>query len=104
MNPLTVNPVIVLQDAQTTRTTRAPPPAAGTAPCTPRGPRGTPWSASSGSRHIRESVSSWLGDQETARWLVRVIVSLLIVPGRDDADERAMVERFVVPSVVGLGG
>jgi AcrR family transcriptional regulator len=44
-----------------------------------------------------EAVIEWLGDEPTARWLVRVIVSLLIVPGRDDADERAMVERFVVP-------
>ncbi len=40
-----------------------------------------------------------LGDEETARWLVRVIVSLLIVPGRDEAEERAMVERFVVPAL-----
>ncbi|MFC9786878.1 TetR/AcrR family transcriptional regulator [Rhodococcus sp. NPDC127528] len=32
-----------------------------------------------------------------ARWLVRVIVSLLTVPGADEADERAMVEQFVVP-------
>ena len=38
-------------------------------------------------------------DEETARWLVRVIVSLLIVPGRDEAEERAMVERFVVPTL-----
>lgn len=37
------------------------------------------------------------GDEPAARWLVRVIVSLLIVPGRDDAEERAIVERFVVP-------
>ena len=37
-------------------------------------------------------------DAAAARWLVRVIVSLLTVPGRDDADERAMVERFVVPT------
>ena len=38
-------------------------------------------------------------DAAAARWLVRVIVSLLTVPGRDGADERAMVERFVVPSL-----
>lgn len=38
-----------------------------------------------------------VGDPDLARWLVRVIVSLLMVPGRDDADERRMVERFVVP-------
>lgn len=40
------------------------------------------------------------GDEAAARWLVRVIVSLLIVPGRDDAEERALVERFVVPGLV----
>lgn len=44
-----------------------------------------------------EAVIAGLGDEETARWLVRVIVSLLIVPGRDAADERAMIERFVLP-------
>ena len=32
-----------------------------------------------------------------ARWLVRVIVSLLILPGTDDAEERALVERFAAP-------
>ncbi|MEP9363067.1 helix-turn-helix domain-containing protein [Nocardioides sp. CN2-186] len=47
-----------------------------------------------------EAVVGGLGDEETARWLVRVVVSLLIVPGRDDADERAMVERYVVPALV----
>jgi AcrR family transcriptional regulator len=40
------------------------------------------------------------GDGETARWLVRVIVSLLIVPGRDDAEEREIVRRFVLPGVL----
>lgn len=35
-----------------------------------------------------------------ARWVVRVIVSLLTVPGVDAADERAMVEQFVVPALV----
>ena len=34
-----------------------------------------------------------------ARWLVRVLTSLLIFPGRDDEDERAMVEEFLVPIV-----
>ncbi|WP_241665706.1 TetR/AcrR family transcriptional regulator [Prescottella subtropica] len=41
-------------------------------------------------------------DAETtgrARWLVRVIVSLLTVPGIDEADERAMIEQFLVPVV-----
>ncbi|MCW2796335.1 TetR/AcrR family transcriptional regulator [Nocardioides sp.] len=40
-------------------------------------------------------------DPVAARWLVRVIVSLLTVPGRDDADERGLVERFVVPALAG---
>ncbi|BAH54030.1 TetR/AcrR family transcriptional regulator [Rhodococcus opacus] len=34
-----------------------------------------------------------------ARWLVRIIVSLLTVPGVDDADERAMLEQFVAPAL-----
>jgi len=38
--------------------------------------------------------------ESRARWLVRVITSLLIFPGRDVADEQAMVEEFVVPIVV----
>jgi AcrR family transcriptional regulator len=42
---------------------------------------------------------SVVGDQLAARWVVRVIVSLLIVPGRDAAEERAIIERFVVPSL-----
>ncbi|BBZ40865.1 TetR/AcrR family transcriptional regulator [Mycobacterium conspicuum] len=37
--------------------------------------------------------------QRRARWVVRVITSLLMFPGRDDADERAMIEEFVVPVV-----
>lgn len=40
-------------------------------------------------------------DPAAARWLVRVIVSLLTVPGRDEADERAMVAHFVTPALVG---
>jgi AcrR family transcriptional regulator len=32
-----------------------------------------------------------------ARWLVRVLTSLLTFPGHDAADERAMVEEFLVP-------
>lgn len=35
-----------------------------------------------------------------ARWLVRAMTSLLVFPGRDEADERAMLEEFVVPIVV----
>jgi AcrR family transcriptional regulator len=40
-------------------------------------------------------------DPLAARWVVRVIVSLLIAPGRDAAEERALVERFVVPVLSG---
>lgn len=42
---------------------------------------------------------SVVDDAEDARWLVRVILSLLTVPGRDGEDERAMVERYVAPRV-----
>lgn len=45
-----------------------------------------------------------LGGEETsrrARWLVRIIVSLLTVPGVDDDDERAMIEQFVAPVIAG---
>jgi AcrR family transcriptional regulator len=45
-----------------------------------------------------------VGGEETsrrARWLVRVIVSLLTVPGVDDDDERAMIEQFVAPVIAG---
>ena len=38
--------------------------------------------------------------QRRARWLVRVITSLLLFPGGDSADEQAMIEEFVVPIVV----
>ena len=35
-----------------------------------------------------------------ARWLVRVLTSLLLFPGRDADDERAMIEEFLLPTVV----
>jgi AcrR family transcriptional regulator len=47
-----------------------------------------------------------LGDDHPAniagrgRWLIRAITSLLIFPGRDEADERAMLTEFVAPVVV----
>lgn len=45
------------------------------------------------------------GDAESnrlgARFLVRIIVSLLSMPGESPAEERAMIERFVVPSILG---
>jgi AcrR family transcriptional regulator len=34
-----------------------------------------------------------------ARWVVRIITSLLMFPGHDEADERSMIEEFVVPIV-----
>lgn len=37
--------------------------------------------------------------ERRARWLVRVMVSLLVFPGRDDAEERAMLEDFVLPTL-----
>jgi AcrR family transcriptional regulator len=43
---------------------------------------------------------SLTGDSDAARWLVRVIVSLLTVPGRNDSEERRLVERFVIPSLM----
>ncbi|HTQ15876.1 helix-turn-helix domain-containing protein [Mycobacterium sp.] len=35
--------------------------------------------------------------ERRARWAVRVIISLLMFPGQDEADERAMIDEFVVP-------
>jgi AcrR family transcriptional regulator len=35
-----------------------------------------------------------------ARWLVRVMTSLMLFPGHDEDDERAMLEEFVVPIVL----
>ena len=37
---------------------------------------------------------------QRARWLVRVMTSLLVFPCPSEADERAMLEEFVVPMVV----
>lgn len=34
-----------------------------------------------------------------ARWLVRILTSLLLSPGRDADDERAMLAEFVIPLV-----
>ncbi|MBO0679656.1 TetR/AcrR family transcriptional regulator [Mycolicibacterium sp. S2-37] len=35
-----------------------------------------------------------------ARWLVRILTSLLLFPARDEAEERQMLEEFVAPAVV----
>ena len=42
-------------------------------------------------------------DPLAARWMVRVVISLLVAPGRDEAEERAMVQRFVVPALIATG-
>ncbi len=38
--------------------------------------------------------------EHRARWLVRVMTSLLLFPGHDEAEERAMLGEFVVPIMV----
>ena len=38
--------------------------------------------------------------EKRARWLVRVMVSLLVFPGQDEADERATLEEFVLPVII----
>jgi hypothetical protein len=35
-----------------------------------------------------------------ARWMVRVIVSLLTMPGESEEEERVLIESFVVPSLL----
>lgn len=41
-----------------------------------------------------------IGDGERlARWLVRVMISMLVFPGHDADDERAMLDEFVAPLV-----
>jgi AcrR family transcriptional regulator len=42
--------------------------------------------------------------ESRSRWLVRVIISLLIFPGRDAQDEQEMLQEFVVPIVVRTPG
>ena len=39
-------------------------------------------------------------DRETAQWLVRVVLSLLTLPGEDESAERRLLERFVAPTVL----
>jgi len=41
--------------------------------------------------------------ERRARWMVRVLTSLLMYPGGDEADEWAMIEEFVVPIVTPVG-
>ncbi len=35
-----------------------------------------------------------------ARWMVRVVISLLALPGESESEERALVERFVAPPLL----
>lgn len=42
--------------------------------------------------------------ERRARWLVRVLTSLLTVPGRDTDDERATLSEFVIPLVQSAEG
>ena len=35
-----------------------------------------------------------------ARWCIRIVISLLVQPGESEAEERALVERFVAPTLV----
>jgi AcrR family transcriptional regulator len=47
--------------------------------------------------------AGFVDDPAAARWLVRVVLSLLAVPGRDDAEEAELVARFVVPALLADG-
>ena len=60
-----------------------------------------------GSSSVIESMAGTLiGDpadpdhRDRARWVVRIMLSLLAMPGTDEGDERRMLERFVVPVAV----
>ncbi len=48
------------------------------------------------SSHAVQSIAG--DDPVAARWLIRVIVSMLIVPSTE-AEERAVIERFVAPAL-----
>jgi AcrR family transcriptional regulator len=39
----------------------------------------------------------FVDDPLAARWLIRIVATLLLVPGRDQAEERAFLEHFVAP-------
>jgi AcrR family transcriptional regulator len=62
--------------------------------------------AAAASPVIEALAAGFLGDNDDedvrtrARWVVRVTVSLLAMPGRDRAEERDLLERFLVPVVV----
>ncbi|MGW5311593.1 TetR/AcrR family transcriptional regulator [Nocardia thailandica] len=74
-----------------------------------RGDAATAGSISRDSDVIESLAASMFADTEhsdpergrLARWLTRVIVSLLTTPGRDATDERLMLEEFVAPLLTG---
>jgi AcrR family transcriptional regulator len=60
-----------------------------------------------GSSAVIESMAGSVVDSPTdadhrdrARWVVRIMLSLLAMPGADEIEERRMIERFVVPVAV----
>lgn len=53
-----------------------------------------------GSSEVLDSLGlGFVDDPLAARWILRVVVSLLMTPGHDEAEERALLERFVAPLV-----
>jgi len=78
-----------------------------------RNVRGTPllaaWFGSDGAAVTADLVASsevlqtlglgFVDDPLAARWLLRVVVSLLLMPGRDEEEERELVRRYVAPLV-----
>ena len=65
--------------------------------------------AAAASPVIEALAAAFLGDtgdiddddvRARARWVVRVTVSLLAMPGRDRAEERALLARFLVPVIL----
>ena len=70
---------------------------------------GTTASLARSSTVIEGLVAAFLGDSDDpttrrrARWVVRILVSLLADPEADPDDERALIEAFVVPAVLTTG-
>ncbi len=70
---------------------------------------GTTASLARSSTVIEGLVAAFLGDstdpttRRHARWVVRILVSLLADPEADPDDERALIEAFVVPAVLAAG-
>lgn len=67
---------------------------------------GTAGGVAAASDVIESLAAAFLGDasdrrtRDAAKWVVRVVVSLLTVPGADAAEERRLVRQFLVPSVL----